>query len=93
MVDDASVIPEGPFGRIRGSLMEKRVDFSARTVITPDSNWRIDQVDVPQSIAQNMTFPKIVTPFNIEKMQELVQRGNSQYPGAIHPKKMVIDIL
>ena len=72
----------GKEGRIRGNLMGKRVDFSARTVITPDPNLRIDQVGVPRSIAQNMTFPEIVTPFNIEKMQELVQRGNSQYPGA-----------
>ena len=62
--------------------MGKRVDFSARTVITPDPNLRIDQVGVPRSIAQNMTFPEIVTPFNIDKMQELVRRGNSQYPGA-----------
>lgn len=62
--------------------MGKRVDFSARTVITPDPNLRIDQVGVPRSIAQNLTFPEIVTPFNIEKMQELVQRGNAQYPGA-----------
>ncbi|KFM80989.1 DNA-directed RNA polymerase II subunit RPB1, partial [Stegodyphus mimosarum] len=69
-------------GRIRGNLMGKRVDFSARTVITPDPNLRIDEVGVPRSIAQNLTFPEIVTPFNIEKMHELVQRGNNQYPGA-----------
>jgi len=69
-------------GRIRGNLMGKRVDFSARTVITPDPNLRIDQVGVPRSIAQNLTFPEIVTPFNIDKMQDLVRRGNSQYPGA-----------
>ena len=37
---------------------------------------------MPRSIAQNLTFPEIVTPFNIDKMQELVRRGNSQYPGA-----------
>ncbi|KAG8036703.1 hypothetical protein G9C98_004025 [Cotesia typhae] len=73
---------KGKEGRIRGNLMGKRVDFSARTVITPDPNLRIDQVGVPRSIAQNLTFPEIVTPFNIDKMQELVQRGNSQYPGA-----------
>lgn len=54
-------------GRIRGNLMGKRVDFSARTVITPDPNLMIDQVGVPRSIAQNMTVPEIVTPFNIEK--------------------------
>ncbi|RZF37892.1 hypothetical protein LSTR_LSTR009992 [Laodelphax striatellus] len=73
---------KGKEGRIRGNLMGKRVDFSARTVITPDPNLRIDQVGVPRSIAQNMTFPEIVTPFNIHLMKELVSRGNSQYPGA-----------
>lgn len=73
---------KGKEGRIRGNLMGKRVDFSARTVITPDPNLRIDQVGVPRSIAQNLTFPEIVTPFNIDKMQELVRRGNTRYPGA-----------
>ncbi|KAL9705875.1 hypothetical protein quinque_009393 [Culex quinquefasciatus] len=73
---------KGKEGRIRGNLMGKRVDFSARTVITPDPNLRIDQVGVPRSVAQNMTFPELVTPFNIDRMQELVRRGNSQYPGA-----------
>lgn len=69
-------------GRIRGNLMGKRVDFSARAVITPDPNLSIDQVGVPRTIAQNLTFPEIVTPFNIDSMQELVRRGNNQYPGA-----------
>ncbi|XP_025193833.1 DNA-directed RNA polymerase II subunit RPB1-like isoform X2 [Melanaphis sacchari] len=73
---------KGKEGRIRGNLMGKRVDFSARTVITPDPNLRIDEVGVPRTIAQNMTFPEIVTPFNIDHMLELVRRGNSQYPGA-----------
>ncbi|XP_035714876.1 DNA-directed RNA polymerase II subunit RPB1 isoform X2 [Folsomia candida] len=73
---------KGKEGRIRGNLMGKRVDFSARTVITPDPNLRIDQVGVPRSIAQNLTFPEIVTPFNLDKMTELVARGNNQYPGA-----------
>ncbi|CAG9581409.1 unnamed protein product [Danaus chrysippus] len=73
---------KGKEGRIRGNLMGKRVDFSARTVITPDPNLRIDQVGVPRSIAQNLTFPELVTPFNIDRMQELVRRGNAQYPGA-----------
>ncbi|XP_064456621.1 DNA-directed RNA polymerase II subunit RPB1-like [Ornithodoros turicata] len=69
-------------GRIRGNLMGKRVDFSARTVITPDPNLRINEVGVPRSIAQNLTFPEIVTPFNIDQMHDLVRRGNNQYPGA-----------
>lgn len=54
-------------GRIRGNLMGKRVDFSARTVITPDPNLSIDQVGVPRTIAQNLTFPEVVTPFNIDR--------------------------
>lgn len=53
--------------------MGKRVDFSARTVITPDPNLRIDQVGVPRSIAQNMTFPELVTPFNIDRFVELIK--------------------
>ena len=58
---------KGKEGRVRGNLMGKRVDFSARTVITPDPNLRIDQVGVPRTIAQNMTYPEIVTPFNIDR--------------------------
>lgn len=54
-------------GRIRGNLMGKRVDFSARAVITPDPNLSIDQVGVPRTIAQNLSFPEIVTPFNIDR--------------------------
>ncbi|OQV11983.1 DNA-directed RNA polymerase II subunit RPB1 [Hypsibius exemplaris] len=73
---------KGKEGRIRGNLMGKRVDFSARTVITPDPNLRIDQVGVPRTVAQNLTFPEIVTPFNIEKLYALVYRGHNQHPGA-----------
>lgn len=50
--------------------MGKRVDFSARTVITPDPNLNIDQVGVPRTIAQNLTFAEIVTPFNIDKYEK-----------------------
>ncbi|KAG4992883.1 hypothetical protein JHK87_026340 [Glycine soja] len=47
-------------GRIRGNLMGKRVDFSARTVITPDPTINIDQLGVPWSIALNLTYPETV---------------------------------
>lgn len=57
----------GKEGRIRGNLMGKRVDFSARTVITPDPNLCIDEVGVPLSIARNLTFPEFVTPYNINQ--------------------------
>ncbi len=54
-------------GRIRGNLMGKRVDFSARTVITPDPNINIDELGVPWSIALNLTYPETVTPYNMER--------------------------
>jgi DNA-directed RNA polymerase II subunit RPB1 len=52
---------------------------SGRTVITPDPNLGIDQVGVPRSIAQNLTVPEIVTPFNIEWLQELIPRNAAKY--------------
>ena len=73
---------KGKEGRIRGNLMGKRVDFSARTVITPDPNISIDQVGVPRSIAKNLTYPEIVTTFNISRMQELIRNGPNEHPGA-----------
>lgn len=73
---------KGKEGRIRGNLMGKRVDFSARTVITPDPNLSLDQLGVPRSIALNLTIPETVTHFNMERMKLLVQNGPNQHPGA-----------
>ena len=72
---------KGKEGRIRGHLMGKRVDFSARTVITGDPNISIEEVGVPIMIASNLTFPEKVTRYNIDQMCKLVARG-SEYPGA-----------
>ena len=49
---------KGKEGRLHGNLMGKRVDFSARTVITGDPNLELDEVGVPRSIAINLTFPE-----------------------------------
>eukprot|EP01054_Gregarina_sp_Poly1_P003122 Gregarina_sp_Poly_1__3121@NODE_187_length_11680_cov_128_523810_g166_i0_p1_GENE_NODE_187_length_11680_cov_128_523810_g166_i0NODE_187_length_11680_cov_128_523810_g166_i0_p1_ORF_typecomplete_len1811_score286_02RNA_pol_Rpb1_5/PF04998_17/7_8e02RNA_pol_Rpb1_5/PF04998_17/9_2e116RNA_pol_Rpb1_1/PF04997_12/1_5e85RNA_pol_Rpb1_2/PF00623_20/2_5e70RNA_pol_Rpb1_6/PF04992_14/1_2e54RNA_pol_Rpb1_3/PF04983_18/1_1e38RNA_pol_Rpb1_7/PF04990_12/1e37RNA_pol_Rpb1_4/PF05000_17/1_8e35_NODE_187_length_11680_cov_128_523810_ len=73
---------KGKEGRLRGNLMGKRVDFSARTVITGDPNLGIDQVGVPRSIAMNLTYPEIVTPMNIELLRQAVSNGPSIHPGA-----------
>jgi DNA-directed RNA polymerase II subunit RPB1 len=62
--------------------MGKRVDFSARTVITADPNLSIDQVGVPRSIALRLTIPVKVTSFNGAMLQELVDRGPDVWPGA-----------
>ena len=69
-------------GRIRGNLMGKRVDFSARSVITPDPNISIDELGVPIKIAMNLTFPEIVNKHNKALLTEYVHNGPDVYPGA-----------
>ena len=72
----------GKAGRVRGNLMGKRCDFSARTVIGGDPNLSIDEVGVPRSIALNLTYPERVTKYNLHKMKELVENGPEIHPGA-----------
>ena len=72
----------GKEGRVRGNLMGKRVDFSARTVITADPNLSIDEVGVPRKIAMNLTVPETVNEYNIGKMQQFVDNGPNTHPGA-----------
>jgi DNA-directed RNA polymerase beta' subunit len=72
---------KGKHGRIRGNLMGKRVDFSARSVITGDALIDIEELGVPWSIALNLTFPERVTPHNIDALQALVDAGPHPPPG------------
>ena len=69
-------------GRIRYNLQGKRVEFSARSVITPDPNISIAELGVPTRIAMNLTVPERVTDFNRDKLYKLVQNGTTVYPGA-----------
>ncbi|KAH8704259.1 putative DNA-directed RNA polymerase III largest subunit [Talaromyces proteolyticus] len=73
---------KGKQGRFRGNLSGKRVDFSGRTVISPDPNLRIDEVAVPELVAKNMTYPEVVTRYNRERLQEHVRNGPKKWPGA-----------
>jgi DNA-directed RNA polymerase II subunit RPB1 len=69
-------------GRVRGNLMGKRVDFSARSVITPDPNIELDELGVPEEIAKNLTFPEIVTQYNRDRLMSSVRNGPYTHPGA-----------
>lgn len=66
--------------------MGKRVDFSARTVITPDPTINIDELGVPWSIALNLTYPETVTPYNIERLIPLDRFGFIAYVFLSHLK-------
>ena len=72
----------GKEGRVRGNLMGKRCDFTARTVITADPCLSIAQVGVPRSIARTLTVRERVTPFNQEMLHGLIARGPDNHPGA-----------
>ena len=73
---------KGKQGRFRGNLSGKRVDFSSRTVISPDPNLRIEQVGVPIHIAKVLTYPEKVHRANLELMRQLVINGSDVHPGA-----------
>ena len=73
---------KGKEGRIRNNLMGKRVDFSARSVITPDPNIELDQLGVPIRIASNLTIPETCRSYNKEKLLSLIKNGPDKWPGA-----------
>lgn len=73
---------KGKQGRFRGNLSGKRVDFSGRTVISPDPNLGIDQVAVPILVAKNLTYPERVQRHNMEKLQQCIKNGTEVWPGA-----------
>jgi DNA-directed RNA polymerase II subunit RPB1 len=72
----------GKGGRVRGNLMGKRVDFSARSVITPDPNISIRELGVPLKIAKNITKPVVVNDKNRSFLLKLVHNGPDVHPGA-----------
>lgn len=69
-------------GRVRSNLQGKRVEYSARSVITPDPNISVVELGVPIKVAMVLTFPEIVTAENINLLYALVQNGPTVYPGA-----------
>ncbi len=86
---------KGKEGRFRSSLSGKRVDFSARTVISPDPNLSINEVGVPIDVAKILTIPEKVTEWNLKEMRELVLRGPHEHPGAnyvIRPDGRRVDL-
>ncbi|MEK6895008.1 MAG: DNA-directed RNA polymerase subunit A' [Nanoarchaeota archaeon] len=72
---------KGKEGRIRKNLAGKRVNYSARTVVSPDPRIEINEVGVPYEIAKIVTVAEAVTDLNIHKLKELVNKGE-EYPGA-----------
>ena len=79
---------KGKEGRLRMNVMGKRVDYSARTVISVDPNISIDEYGVPERIAMTITIPETVTKFNKHKLYKYVKNGLHVHPGAKQITKM-----
>jgi len=69
-------------GRFRHNLAGKRVNFSSRTVISPDPKIKFNEVGIPPSVAMELTIPEVVNEWNMEWLKELVKKGPENYPGA-----------
>ncbi|MCX2818084.1 DNA-directed RNA polymerase subunit A' [Haladaptatus sp. F3-133] len=78
---------KGKEGRFRGSLSGKRVNYSSRTVISPDPTLSVNEIGVPESIAEEMTQKVKVTRNNIDEIVEYVRRGPNEHPGANYVKR------
>ena len=74
--------------------MGKRVDYSARSVITPDPNIELDELGVPLKIATNLTYPETVNMYNIDRLKNMLKKG-SEWPGikSVNKKNMKITVM
>ncbi|MFB6252390.1 MAG: DNA-directed RNA polymerase subunit A' [Halobellus sp.] len=78
---------KGKEGRFRGSLSGKRVNFSARTVISPDPTLSLNEVGVPERVAREMTQTMNVSERNLEQAKQYVRNGPEGHPGANYVKR------
>ena len=69
-------------GRFRHNLTGKRVNYSARTLVSPDPQIELGEVGVPLEVAMELTMNERVTSWNIERLKEFIKRGPKNYPGA-----------
>lgn len=75
-------------GRFRHNLVGKRVNYAARTVISPDARIKLNEVGIPMSIALELTVPERVTEWNMAWLKELIKKGPEIYPGSNYVVKL-----
>ncbi|EJU02622.1 subunit of DNA dependent RNA-polymerase [Dacryopinax primogenitus] len=69
-------------GLFRMNMMGKRVNYAARSVISPDVNIETSEIGIPPVFARKLTFAEPVTAQNLTELQQLVENGPRKYPGA-----------
>ena len=89
---------KGKEGLVRQNMMGKRVDQSARTVITGDPTLSVEELGVPREIAMILTRPVPVTAENIDWCWQRIMMGPYEYGGAnsiiknIKGRKYIVDL-
>jgi DNA-directed RNA polymerase I subunit RPA1 len=68
-------------GVIRMHMMGKRVNFAARSVITPDPFLSIEEIGIPEIFAKSLTYPVPITEWNVADLRKMVLNGPDVYPG------------
>ena len=71
-------------GVIRMHMMGKRVNFAARTVITPDPCLNIEEIGIPEAFATSLSYPVPVTTWNVAELRQMVLNGPNVYPGYVN---------
>jgi DNA-directed RNA polymerase I subunit RPA1 len=71
-------------GLFRKHMMGKRVNYAARSVISPDPNIETNEIGIPPVFAKTLTYPEPVTPYNVKEMMQAVINGPEKWPGATH---------
>lgn len=71
-------------GLFRKHMMGKRVNYAARSVISPDPNIETNEIGVPPVFARKLTYPEPVTAHNIKELRQAVINGPFKWPGATH---------
>jgi DNA-directed RNA polymerase I subunit RPA1 len=82
-------------GLFRKHMMGKRVNYAARSVISPDPFIETSEIGIPPVFATKLTYPEPVTPHNIKEMRQAVINGPNKWPGATHVQNedQSIDVL
>jgi len=64
---------KGKKGRFRHNLTGKRVNFAARSTITPDPFIKISEIGIPKDIADELTVPERVTEWNKSSLRSMIK--------------------
>ena len=81
--DGVKQLLEKKEGLFRKHMMGKRVNFAARSVISPDPYIRSDEIGIPYVFATKLSYPQPVTKWNVDQLTEMVLNGPNKHPGAI----------